>query len=182
MNKDAINISDEVKLLPIAIDEQERLRRMMHLIYKPVYKHLWHDDGSGYVESQYNKDQLISELSLSNARYYFVEYKLEIMGMLRFLYNCPFDGSEHQNITKLHRIYLDPATHGSGVGSQLVDYVINEARKNDQKSVWLECMDTQQPALNFYDKKGFSIVRPFKLDSPTMKEEYRGMVLMKIDL
>jgi ribosomal protein S18 acetylase RimI-like enzyme len=177
-----IIINDQLQLLPIAIDEQERLKKMMQLIYTPVYRHLWQDNGEAYVESQYNKDQVISELSLDNARYYFVEYKSEVMGMLRFLFDCPYDGSESKNTTKLHRIYLDPATHGSGVGSQLVTYVMSEARKHNQESVWLECMDTQQPALKFYEKMGFYIEKTFKLDSPTMKEEFRGMLLMKIKL
>lgn len=177
-----INISQELRLLPIAIDEQERLKKMMHHIYKPVYRHLWHDDGTGYVESQYNRDQLVSELSLGNARYYFVEYKAELMGMLRFLIDCPYDGSTTANTLKLHRIYLDPAKHGSGIGSQLVTYVMEEARKSNQESIWLECMDTQEPAIHFYKKMGFFIEKSFKLDSPTMKEEFRGMLLMKINL
>ncbi|BAO56376.1 protease synthase and sporulation negative regulatory protein pai 1 [Nonlabens marinus S1-08] len=175
-------INDKLRLLPIGIDEQERLRRMMHLIYKPIYRHLWKDDGEAYVESQYNKDQVLTELSLPNARYYFVEYKSEVVGMLRFLFDCPYEKSPNLNTTKLHRIYLDPATHGSGIGSQLIDYVFEQAIKNNQKSVWLECMDTQEPAIRFYKKKGFYIERPFTLDSPTMNKEFRGMYLMKYDL
>lgn len=178
MNKDVI-IKDHLRLLPITIDEQGRLIKMMHLIYKPVYRHLWEDDGDAYVESQYNKDQVMSELSVKNARYYFVEYRSEVMGILRFLYDCPYGGSPATNVVKLHRIYLDPATHGSGVGSLLIDYVMDKASYHQQESVWLECMDTQQPAMNFYDKKGFKMVRPFQLDAPTMIKEYRGMLLLK---
>ena len=177
-----IALNDTIRLLPIAIDEQERLRRMMYLIYKPVYRHLWQDDGDAYVESQYNKDQVLAELSLENARYYFVEYQSEVMGMLRYLFDFPYDGSPQSNITKLHRIYLDPVTHGSGIGASLINFVLDQAKKKNQDSVWLECMDTQEPAIQFYKKMGFYVERSFRLDSPSMKEEFRGMLLMKKDL
>ena len=182
MKREAVVLNPDVKLLPIAIDEQERLRRMMHLIYKPVYQHLWQDNGEAYVESQYNRDQVMTELALENARYYFVEFKGEVMGMLRYLFDCPYPDCAQQNVTKLHRIYLDPATHGSGIGGLLVNYVVDQAAQARQKSVWLECMDTQEPAIKFYHKMGFYTERPFQLDSPSMKPEFRGMLLMKKDL
>jgi hypothetical protein len=56
------------------------------------------------------------------------------------------------------------------------------AQENRQQTIWLECMDTQLAAYNFYKGLGYMIFEPFILDSPKMRPEYRGMLRMKLDI
>jgi len=179
---DSIQINDQLQLQAVDPSQQARLFQLMMDIYRPVYQHLWHDDGSGYVHSQFNPENLKAELVVPHAHYYFVISRGETIGILRFIMDCPTSKLPQVNCIKLHRIYLAPATHGKGIGKLLMVWLEGFAQENGQQTIWLECMDTQLAAYKFYQKLGYSTLEPFVLESPKMKPEYRGMIRMKLDV
>jgi ribosomal protein S18 acetylase RimI-like enzyme len=179
---DMISLRPELSLQQVRLKDQEKLFLLMMKIYRPVYQHLWFDDGSSYVESQFNAQQLQNELSSPNASYYFVLHREEPIGILRFLKDTTTSAIKETNTTKLHRIYLDPSVHGQGIGKALMHWLIEFSITQDQQSIWLECMDTQMAAYHFYKQLGFTTVESFTLDSPTMRSERRGMLRMKMNL
>ncbi|WP_164549900.1 GNAT family N-acetyltransferase [Nonlabens ponticola] len=153
----------------------------MMRIYRPVYQHLWFDDGSEYVYSQYNEEQLKTDLADSNAVYYFVNFNKQIVGIFRFI-EAVMPSIKNTKAIKLLRLYLDPAVHGLGIGKELISWLIAYARKQNFDCIWLESMDSQQQAIQFYKKVGFEIDHAFVLDSPSMRSTYRGMYRMKLNL
>lgn len=177
-----ISVIPDLSLQPVSVKEQEKLFHLMMKIYRPVYQHLWFDDGTSYVASQFNLEQLQRELSTPSVCYYFVHFKKEPIGILRFLKNSTTSAIKETNTTKLHRIYLDPSVHGQGLGKALMEWLIAFSITQDQQSIWLECMDTQMAAYHFYKQLGFKTVEAFTLDSPTMRSEMRGMLRMKLNL
>lgn len=177
-----IAVLPELSLQPVTLNEQEKLFDLMMKIYRPVYQHLWFDDGSSYVSSQFNRQNLKLELSDTNASYYFVYFKELPIGILRFLKDTTTSAIKETNTTKLHRIYLDPSVHGQGIGKAVMQWLIKFSSTQDQQSIWLECMDTQLAAYHFYKQLGFKTVEAFRLDSPTMRSEMRGMLRMKLNL
>jgi len=177
-----ISLTPALSLQPVALNDQEKLFHLMMKIYRPVYQHLWLDDGSSYVASQFNVQQLQSELSSPGAFYYFVHFKKQPIGILRFLKDTTTSAIKETNTTKLHRIYLDPSVHGQGIGKALMHWLIEFSITQDQQSIWLECMDSQLAAYHFYKQLGFKTVEAFTLDSPTMRSEMRGMLRMKFNL
>lgn len=179
---DMISLRPDLSLQPITTLDQERLLELMMKIYRPVYQHLWFDDGSSYLASQFNLQQLQSDLSSPTVFYYFVHLKEELIGILRFLKDCPTSAINESNTTKLHRIYLDPSIHGKGIGKALMRWMFDFLKEQNQESIWLECMDTQLAAYHFYQQLGFKTIEPFTLDSPTMRSEMRGMLRMKLNL
>jgi|GEM_PF-387280 len=177
-----ISLLPDLVLYPVTLNEQKKLFNLMMNIYRPVYQHLWWDDGSNYVESQFNEAQLQLELSNPNASYYFVHFKEEPIGILRFICDSEINNIKERNTTQLHRIYLDPLVHGQGIGSALMCWLIAFSITQNQQSIRLECMDTQLAAFHFYKQFGFKIVEAFQLDSPTMRSEMRGMLRMELNL
>lgn len=59
---------------------------------------------------------------------------------------------------KLHKIYLLPELRGKGMGATLLQHVIKEA-KNLKAAVLELNVNRHNPALKFYEKMGFNIVR-----------------------
>lgn len=174
-----IKIGEQLYLDTVRLSKQQDLLQLMMDIYRPVYQHLWFDDGSGYVNSQFNQENLAAELAHPKTGFFFVVYNQEYVGILRFLMDTPTAKLSEPNTTKLHRIYLSPSVHGLGFGKVLIEWLAKFASENSQQSIWLECMDTQLAAYNFYKKMGFATFDPFILDSPKMRSEYRGMLRMK---
>lgn len=171
-------ITDILYLSTIKEDDLKQLKELMKGIYTPVYKHLWPDGGTRYLNSIYNPDNFKEELSNPNSRYYFVCFESETIGILKVLLNEPLKGYESKNAVKLQRIYLDPSVQGKGIGKILIQWVETTFCDKEGTAFWLEAMDTQKAALSFYKKMGFEVVYHFKFDSGFMIEEYRGMYTM----
>ena len=121
---------------------------------------------------------MAAELAVGGSNYYFVKYKYQTIGILRFIIDSGCPDFKDPSTTKLHRIYLNPKFHGLGLGRMLMEFVKSTAIKEKQDCIWLECMDTQQAAYDFYKKLDYTLKNRFVLDSPTMRVEYRGMFLM----
>ncbi len=171
----SIQLSETLSLRIISFVDALQLKQLMHRIYPPPYKHLWKDDGQWYVQQTFNEAALEKELSETNAAYYFVAYQSETIGVLRFIHDVPLSDVPGSKATKLHRIYLDPKLHGKGIGASLMDWVKKQAIENGAQILWLEAMDTQQQALQFYKNLGYEISSDFRLSFKLMYEDLRGM-------
>jgi len=167
----------KLHLQPITLAKHEVLLQLMQRIYPPAYQHLWiNNDCNWYINSQYNLKQLTTELQDKNANYYFVEYNNKTIGILRLVHQ------KSLATTKLHRLYLDQDYQGLGLGKQLMQLSYDFARANQSKSIWLEAMDTQLQALQFYKQCGFKIVDSYALDFDLILGQFNGMHKMSKQL
>ncbi|WP_155297214.1 GNAT family N-acetyltransferase [Spirosoma aerolatum] len=62
-----------------------------------------------------------------------------------------------QPLTKIHKIYLLPASQGKGVGRLLIDAVAEVAKANNNDRLGLN-VNRYNKAIQFYERVGFSIV------------------------
>ena len=173
-----IIVSNTISLTEINLTDHKKLYNLMCKIYPPVYKHLWPDDGKWYLKEIYLKKNLEKELNNSNARYYFVNYKQEPVGILRVILNEPLIGVKNKYATKLHRIYLSPSVQNKGIGKEIVNWVEKKLCTKQESILWLEVMDSQGVAIRFYEKLGFKIVGSFRLQFELMYENVKGMYRM----
>jgi len=107
-----IQLSKNISLKVITLDDAYMLKELMHRIYPPPYKHLWEDNGYWYVEETFSKTALKKELTELNASYYFVVCETVIVGVLRIIYDFSLSDKPALKATKLHRIYLDTKIQG----------------------------------------------------------------------
>ncbi len=177
-----IQVSKEVALKPIQLEDQGELLEVIRKIYLPVYRHLWTDNGAFYFEKNYSIANLKQELSEKGSVYYFIKYKTKIIGILRILFGKECVDFPGEAATKLHRIYLDPEVHGLGIGQLLLDWTIEQSKAHQSSLLWLEAMDTQKQSLQFYQKNDFQISGSFKLEVPNIIEKWQGMHTMFLRL
>ena len=60
----------------------------------------------------------------------------------------------------------------------IMAWVENTFCRRESSLLWLEVMDSQDPAIRFYESLGFSIVGDFRLGYELMFEHFRGMYTM----
>lgn len=173
-----IAVSDRLRLRKISHANQEELRELMTRIYLPVYQHLWADGGKWYIGKTYASDQLKKELAEPHTLYCFVQYQSETVGIIRLLENELVPKFENRKAAKLQRIYLDSAVRGKGIGKTLINWMENRVRQEGTAIFWLEVMDTQQNAINFYEKLGFQKFNKVQFESDLMHEHLSGMFQM----
>jgi GNAT superfamily N-acetyltransferase len=58
-----------------------------------------------------------------------------------------------------HRLAIDPAYSGRGVGQQIINWVVNKAQSEERDFIRLDCVSHNQKLRTYYESKGFVHVR-----------------------
>lgn len=170
-----INISENIQLKEILNADSESLFMLMKEVYPAAYSHFWEDERDWYVNTQYSKENILKELSEENAQYYFVLFKNEVIGNFRILWDRKLRGLDTKKSVKLHRVYLHSKTHGNGIGKRLLNWLENEAIKKQYELIWLDAMNEQPQAFEFYKKLGYQYQSHCFLDFELLHDEVRKM-------
>ncbi|MGK0413129.1 MAG: GNAT superfamily N-acetyltransferase [Polaribacter sp.] len=170
-----IKISENIQLKPILASDSENLFRLMKEVYGLAYSHFWFDKGNWYVNSQYSKEHILKELSVVKAAYYFVLYKNEIIGNFRFVWDEKLPNLSEEKQVKLHRIYLHQKIQGKGIGKELLTWLEEKALQNKYQVIWLDAMNAQENAFQFYKKLGYTYHSHTFLPFDLMHDEVRKM-------
>ena len=173
-----IQVSTSIILQKISLINHGELTGLMREIYPPMYHHLWEDKGEWYLKELYSKENFKKELLEENQEYYFVLYNEENIGILRLISNVDFNGIPEEKSIMLHRIYLHPKTQGKGLGKELLNWIENRSKEKKKETLWLKAMDTQEQALHFYQKNGFSTIKKTTLEFTLLHKHLRGMYVM----
>lgn len=170
-----IKITENIQLKEVSSFNTEMLFKLMTEIYPPAYSHFWSDNGDWYVNSQYSKENILKELSQEKADYYFIIFKNEIVGNFRIIWDEKLVGLSEEKQVKLHRVYLHPKTQGKSIGNKLMIWLEEKAREKDYQIIWLDAMDAQPQAFQFYKKLGYNYHSHTFLPFDLMYDEVRKM-------
>jgi ribosomal protein S18 acetylase RimI-like enzyme len=168
-----------LEIRKINIDEAVLLRNVATRAYSDHYLNLWYDEGKWYKEKSFSLINLRRELENNNAWFFIIYYDKEAVGFLKLNIDAPLPNDENTNALELERIYLTKTATGKGIGKYILDFIFKIAKEKNKKNVWLKVMDSSASAISFYKKAGFEICGTARLDFEAMKEEFRGMLIMK---
>lgn len=170
-----INITKNIQLHEVLNDNSKPLISLMKEVYPLAYQHFWKDKGDWYVNYQYSEENIKKELLEENTDYYYVVFKNETIGNFRIIWNKKLKGFEDKKTVKLHRIYLHPKTQGNGIGKTLLSWLENTAKQKGYELIWLDAMDEQPQAFQFYKKQGYQYYSHELLDFDLLHDEVRKM-------
>jgi diamine N-acetyltransferase len=175
-------IESEVSIDPARAGDTEDLSALMKRVYVQHFTHLWHDEGAAYVERSFSREALTAQLEDEENRFFFVRVDGKPVGFLKLRPGSTSVVFEDADAFEIERIYLDSAVIGSGVGRKVMEFAVEHARELNKDIVWLKVMDSNERTIRFYERCGFEKVGTERLDLPFMKDELRGMFVMKRDL
>jgi GNAT superfamily N-acetyltransferase len=162
-----IKVTEKIYLKTVLSSDTAALFTLMKEIYPPAYYHLWTDKGDWYVNTQYAKEPILKELLAENSENYFILFNDKVVGNFRFIWDEKLAGLSDEKQVKLHRIYLHPKMQGNGIGKKLLAWLDAKAVSKGYKIIWLDVIDAQPQAFQFYKKRGYQyhsfISLPFQL-------------------
>ena len=135
----------------LSIDEAPLVQALAHKIWPIAYKEILSQAQLDYMLNwMYSIESLTQQMQ--EGHHYFGIYESdEIVGFLDVQPNNPEIG-----VLKLNKIYVLPACHGRGFGYQLIQFAINFAENEQQKTIELQ-VNRHNKAKDFYTKIGFTI-------------------------
>ncbi|SHK07298.1 GNAT family N-acetyltransferase [Epilithonimonas mollis] len=102
------------------------------------------------LDLMYSEETLGQHFENPDYQYYLVQENNEFLGFIGFEFH------QESETTKLHRIYFLKEAQGKGLGKKAVEFVINEAKKVDDKRVTLT-VNKNNSAQKFYESQGFKV-------------------------
>ena len=160
-------VSENIALKSVLSSDAASLFTLMEEVYTSAYSHFWTDKGVWYLHSQYAEKEVVKDLLEENSAYYFIVFNGEVVGILRYVWDEKLNGFSEEKQVKLHRIYLHPKTQGKGVGKKVLSWLEEKALKKGCQIIWLDAMDKQVDAFEFYKKRGYQyhthVFLPFDL-------------------
>ena len=169
-----------------AIDKNHaaELAALAQNIYREYYLHLWLPGGADWYmhEHAYHPGKIKTELEDAQNLHYIVYDNDAATGYLKLKLGSKLPGDEQRNALEIERIYLHRHAAGKGTGKQLMLFSEDIARLHHKDLIFLKAMDSSHDAIAFYKKLGYRECGTHTLPFPLMKEEYRGMVVLKKDL
>lgn len=127
---------------------QEIAERTWSISYKGIISP---DQIRYMLDLMYNKDKIEDAINDPNQDFWLAEENGVVLGFCGIEHGFPETG-----ITRIHKLYILPATQGSGLGKILLDQVEHEARKHGNDKLHLN-VNKRNKASGFYRKNGFTV-------------------------
>lgn len=164
------------------LSDLQSLRKVCIAAYSLNFHHHWNPGGlEWYLEKEFGIERLTADLVNLTIEYYFI-YESEIpVGFVK-LRDVPYPEYSLHDVIELEKIYINPDKKGNGIGRRALAEVIELLKSRGKKVLYLSVIDTNHPAIAFYENFGFQFHSKSRLDIPLFKEELRGMNRMRLML
>lgn len=168
----------DLNFIPVTLDNLDTYLEVGVKSYREHYLHLWTNaDPTPYISNGLNKSVVQKELKDPNASHYVINYKGEMVGILKLVLNCGIDEIPQEEALKAEKIYLLKAYSGKGLGKLTLQWIESKAKSLNKQLVWLDTMQKGNP-INFYQKNGYVIKRESEVALPGVLEAEKPMWIL----
>jgi GNAT superfamily N-acetyltransferase len=169
---------DLAKIIPLTEQKYDEYIALGKKSYLQHYLHFWSDgDPSPYINESFTKEVLRTAHKNKNAKYFIIYSKAIPVGIIKIVLNQEVGNSSKEESLLLEKIYILKEYSGKGIGTKVLTFVEDFARKHNKKIVWLDTM-VKGSATAFYLKNGYKIQSTKYLDYENIVDTKREMYIM----
>jgi len=171
-----------IEIKRIFEEDVETLSQVAVKAYSDHYLDFWYDGGEWYLEKSFSIPNLEKEFLEKDSRFYLAMLNEKAVGFFKTRIDRTTPEFGGRKGFEVERIYLTNEATGKGIGKALMEFANNQAKAEGIDFVWLKAMDKSESAIAFYESLGFEKCGRETLKFPQMREELRGMFVMKKEL
>lgn len=135
------------------------IQELSKIVWPVTFASILSEEQIAYMmEMMYSKEALTKQMNEDEHHYILIKDELD-----DFLGYLSYQHIVESSYTKIHKIYVLPNQQGKGIGKTFIDYVIDEAKKQNYKTLKLN-VNRYNKALGFYERLGFSISKTENID------------------
>ncbi len=117
-----------------------------------------------YLENIDRQNRVINiTRAMENNMFIVAEEKERILGSCRYVPNNGFSPNFEEIDAEICALYVDVNFQNKGVGTKLLEYVLEELKKNGKKKVIIWCLKGNEKARLFYSKMGGTVYAERKI-------------------
>jgi len=147
-----------IEIIEATAEDLPLIRQLAEHTFQVTYLPLQPKEKVEYLfELMYNPTSLAEQMK-NGQQFIIARDEAGYLGYASFEINCKKTG-----LTKIHKIYVLPATQGKGVGKKLIDRIEKIALQNKNQTLSLNVY-RKNPAIDFYGKLGFTRVKEVDID------------------
>jgi diamine N-acetyltransferase len=177
------NMEGSIEIRKANTSDLDLLYEVSRMSYTENFSHHWNEGGlAWYLESVYAKDLFKADLENASICYYIAFWQDVPAGFMKLIMDSNLPDYTPTRSMEIEKIYVRPRFHGKGLGKELLTIALKRAQENERRLIWLDVIDTNHSAIEFYKKAGFSFFNKTTLDFPYFKKELRGMWRMVLKL
>lgn len=148
---------DTMKITPAAICDIKVIQSLAADTWPDAYSHIISGE-----QMEYMLDLMYSERSLEQqfAQGHNFLLAKENEEPVAF---ASYGKTDKPGVYKLHKLYALPSQQGKGVGKKLIEYIIEDIKKQNAIALQLQ-VNRQNVAVKFYERLGFIIIKEDDFD------------------
>lgn len=116
------------------------------------------DDMDAYVAEAFSVEQISAELGDDTNVFLLATREGGPVGYAKLRAGSPDPSVSGEKPVELHRLYVDQATIGAGVGSILMKRCFEWSKGEGYRTIWLGVWEHNHRAIRFYERWGFKVV------------------------
>jgi ribosomal protein S18 acetylase RimI-like enzyme len=146
-----------LQIRPAIIDELPLLRDLAEKTFVEAFGPVnTAEDMRQYVSKTFAIEQVRTSFQQEGAAYFIAWHDSEAIAYLKLNEAAAQTEQSLENALEIERIYVKKSYQGKGIGLQLLDFAMEQARQANKTWIWLGVWDQNEAAIRFYERHGFS--------------------------
>lgn len=145
------------------------LKELGYRIYPAHFKHMWKSESEldNYLECEYSLPVIEQNINDKNISWYIAEIDQPI-GFAKLTWQATIPNTDINGVL-LDKLYLSPTKTNQHYGQLMFKKVIDLARSNGKKFLWLEVLEQNERAHRFYKKQGMQYISDIVFETESQR-------------
>ena len=147
---------ENIRIIKADLQDAEKLQKIGKQTFFETFSESNSDENmQKYLIEGFSIEKLTTELTDTNAEFYFAVFDEEVIGYLKLNFGDSQTELKDNKALEIERIYVSKEFHGKSIGQLLYDKAIEVANQKNADYVWLGVWEENPRAISFYKKNGF---------------------------